>query len=240
MHGSGELFLETENVQLSGWASKALGLRGGRFVKASITDTGEGMDERTRERVFDPFFTTKEMGRGTGLGLASAYGIIKNHGGIIQVQSRKGEGSSFHIYLPASEKEMVAEKAAREKLLRGSETVLLVDDEEMILEVGLSMLITLGYKVLTARSGREAAELYLEKKKKIDLVVLDMIMPGMGGKETFEELKKIDPDVRVLLSSGYSIDSRAKSILDEGCRGFIQKPFNLSIFSSKLREVLDN
>jgi len=240
MRGGGELFLETENMQLSGWASKALGLRGGRFVKASITDTGEGMDERTRERVFDPFFTTKEMGRGTGLGLASAYGIIKNHGGIIQVQSRKGEGSSFHIYLPASEKEMVEEKADREKLLRGSETVLLVDDEEMILEVGLSMLIALGYKVLTARSGREAAELYLEKKKKIDLVVLDMIMPGMGGKETFEELKKIDPDVRVLLSSGYSIDSRAKSILDEGCRGFIQKPFNLSIFSSKLREVLDN
>jgi PAS domain S-box-containing protein len=239
MSGGGELFLETENAELSGWRSKVLGLREGRYVKVSITDTGAGMDERTRDRIFDPFFTTKEMGRGTGLGLASAYGIIKNHGGIIQVQSRKGEGSAFHIYLPASQKEMIAERADTEEILKGNETVLLVDDEEMILDVGLRMLLTLGYKVLTARSGREAAELYRERKKKIDLVILDMVMPGAGGKETFEELKKIDPEVRVLLSSGYSIDHRAKSILDGGCKGFIQKPFNLSTFSSKLREVLN-
>ncbi|RJR49201.1 MAG: PAS domain-containing sensor histidine kinase [Desulfobacteraceae bacterium] len=239
MPGGGELFLESENVRLSGWGAKSLGLREERYVKVTITDTGEGMDERTRERIFDPFFTTKEMGRGTGLGLASAYGIIKNHGGTIQVQSRKGKGSSFFIYLPASEKEIVAEKVNREKLLKGNETVLLVDDEDMILEVALSMLTALGYKVLTAKSGQEAAELYRERWKKIDLVILDMIMPAMGGKETFEELRKINRDVRVLLSSGYSIDSRAKLLLEEGCRGFIQKPFNLSAFSSKLRDVLE-
>ncbi len=144
-----------------------------------------------------------------------------------------------HHHLPVTGKEVGSQKAAKEDMVQGNETVLLVDDEEMIVEVGVMMLTTLGYKALSARSGKEALDLYREKGKGIQLVILDMIMPGMSGKETFDQLKKIDPDVRVLLSSGYSIDEKAEEILESGCKGFIQKPFHISSFSRKLREILE-
>jgi CheY-like chemotaxis protein len=173
------------------------------------------------------------------LGLASAYGIIKNHSGMIEATSEKGHGSTFNIYLPKSDKDFLEEKPAPEKALKGRETVLLVDDEEMVADVGGKMLKKLGYQIVLAESGRTALQLFEKMQDRIDLVILDMIMPDMGGSETFDQLKAISPDIKVLLSSGYSIDGQASEIMKRGCNGFIQKPFNLKHFSQKVREILD-
>jgi PAS domain S-box-containing protein len=226
MPGGGDLYLQTENVTLDEGYVKPFKIEPGKYVKISVTDTGVGMDEATRQRIFEPFFTTKEMGRGTGLGLASAYGIIKNHGGFINVYSEKGEGTTFNIYLPASESDVSGQKSGISKDVRhGDETVLLVDDEEMIIDVGGQLLEKMGYKVLIAKSGKEATEIYEKNKDKIDIVILDMIMPDMSGGNTFDRLKEINPEIKVLLSSGYSINGQATEILERGCDGFIQKPF---------------
>ncbi|MCK4389266.1 MAG: GAF domain-containing protein [Desulfobacterales bacterium] len=239
MPGGGDLYIETENITIDENFSKHYQAEPGRYVKISVIDTGVGMDEATRERIFEPFFTTKEKGRGTGLGLASVYGIIKNHGGIINVDSKNGEGTTFNIYLAASEKEVIKEKELPEELLKGTETVLLVDDEDMIIDVGKDVLKTLGYKVLPARGGKEAIEIYEKSKDKIDMVILDMIMPEMGGREVYDHLKEINPDIKVLLSSGYSANVPVMEILERGCDGFIQKPFNMKQLSQKLRDVLE-
>jgi len=241
MSGGGELFVETENLVLSTDDVKSLKIRPGRYVKISVSDTGIGMDADIRERIFDPFFTTRKVGKGTGLGLASSYGIIRNHGGIIDVKSEKGKGSTFDIYLPAVESKVRDQRSeVSEGIKPGTETILIVDDEEIIIDVSPEMLTELGYEVLTARSGEEALEQYRINRDKIDLVILDMIMPDMGGGETYDRLKQIDPKIMVLLSSGYSIDGQATDILKRGCNGFIQKPFNLEILSKKIREILNN
>jgi CheY-like chemotaxis protein len=211
----------------------------GKYVKITVTDTGVGMDKQTQERIFDPFFTTKEMGRGTGLGLASAYGIVKNHNGFITVDSEKGKGATFKIFLPSVEKEIEEEIAFSETVLTGRETVLLVDDEPMIIDVGREMLKKIGYEVLVATSAKSAIELYKTHQEEIDLVILDMVMPDMGGGETYNMLKDFDPDIKVLLSSGYSINGEATKILERGCNGFIQKPFTMVDFSQKIRGVLE-
>lgn len=239
MPGGGDLKLETKNVVLDVSAVSPYELPPGSYVEVRVSDSGLGMDENTRRRIFEPFFTTKEMGRGTGLGLASAYGIIKNHNGIIDVESKVGEGTTFTIYLPASKK-MVQKEARQEGIiLRGPETVLLVDDENMIIEVGAEILEALGYEVLTARSGPEALEVFKTNKGQVDIVVLDMIMPGMGGGDAYDQLREIEPNVKVLLSTGYSLRGEASEILKRGCNGFIQKPFNIKMLSQKLREILD-
>jgi len=239
MPGDGDLYVQTENVILDEDDVKPFKIEPGRYIKISVTDTGVGMDEATRQKIFDPFFTTKEMGRGTGLGLASAYGIIKNHGGFINVYSEKGEGATFNIYLPASEKEIIEKKKLSKDVLRGSETVLLVDDEDMIIDVSEQLLKKMGYAVLISRSGKEAIDIYEKNKNRIDIVILDMIMPDMSGGDTFDRLKEINPEIKVLLSSGYSITGQATEILERGCDGFIQKPFNMKQLSRKLREILD-
>jgi CheY-like chemotaxis protein len=239
MPGGGEITLETENVLLEAEQAFPYAFTPGKYVKITVTDTGTGMDEKTRERIFDPFFTTKEMGRGTGLGLASVYGIIKGHKGMIDVYSEPGHGTTFTIYLPASEREAVKEKTATGTITRGVETVLLVDDEQMVLEVSKGLLEYMGYRVYVTGSGQEAIAVYMEKRNEIDLVILDMILPGMSGGETFDHLRAIDPEIRVLLYSGYSIEGEAQQILDRGCNGFIQKPFQLINLSHKVREILD-
>jgi len=239
MPGGGELYLETENVRLDDGFVKPYELEPGKYVKIAVTDTGVGMDKVTQEKVFDPFFTTKEMGRGTGLGLASAYGIIKNHGGIINVDSVKGQGATFNIYLPASEKQVIKARELSIDIIKGTETILLVDDEEMIIDVGKELLKKIGYKVLIAKSGKAAVELYEANKDEIDMVILDMIMPDMSGGDTYDMLKAIKPDIKVLLSSGYSINGQATEIMERGCNGFIQKPFNMRELSQKVREILD-
>ena len=239
MPGGGELYLQTENVTLDEEYVKPLDVRPGNYVKISATDTGVGMDEATQQRIFETFFTTKNMGIGTGLGFASAYGIIKNHGGIVNVESKKGEGTTFTMYLPASEKEVIEEKRLPEEVLRGKETILLVDDEGMIIDVGEEMLKALGYAVLVAKSGKEALELYRKNRDNIAMIILDMIMPDIGGGETYDRMKEMNPDIKVLLSSGYSIDGQAEEILQRGCNGFIQKPFNMKQLSRRIREILD-
>jgi CheY-like chemotaxis protein len=196
------------------------------------------MYKRTMERIFDPFFTTKEMGRGTGLGLASAYGIIKSHAGYIDVDSKRGQGTTFSIYLPASRKKVERVAGTAERIIVGTGTVLLVDDEEPIAKVGKELLELIGYKVLIARDGNEAVKTYRKYQDDIDVVVLDVVMPEMGGGEAYDQLKKLNPDVKVLLSSGFSIDGEASDILDRGCNGFIQKPFTVRELSRALRKVL--
>jgi two-component system cell cycle sensor histidine kinase/response regulator CckA len=191
------------------------------------------------ERAFDPFFTTKEVGRGTGLGLASVYGIVKSHGGYIDVESSLGEGTTFSIYFPGSRLNRVEEPLKEKGLLKGNETILLVDDEEMIAGVAEQILSTLGYQVLTAKCGKEALALYKAEMNRIGLVILDMIMPEMGGGEIYERMKEMNPRVKALLASGYNIDGRAMEILDQGCDGFIQKPFRIGDLARKMREILD-
>jgi PAS domain S-box-containing protein len=241
MPGGGNLFLETENVRLEeNDYDKPYAIRPGRYVRVSVSDTGIGMDKATQERIFEPFFTTKGVGRGTGLGLASTYGIIKNHNGIINVYSEKGHGATFRIYLPASEKQVVKEKARTETLQVGTEMILLVDDEEMVADIGKDMLEKLGYQILVAPGGTEAIKIFSANRDQIKLVILDMIMPDMSGGETFNRLKAIKPDAKILLSSGYSLNGRASKIMEQGCNGFIQKPFNLKQISRKIREILDS
>jgi CheY-like chemotaxis protein len=212
---------------------------GGNYVKVSVTDTGVGIDEEIIERIFEPFFTTKDVGKGTGLGLASAYGIIKNHNGIIRVYSEKNHGSNFNIYLPSSDLEEPVDAEVNSELLKGKETILLVDDEEGTILVEKLMLEELGYTVFPARSGKKAIEMYKENKAGFDLIALDIIMPGMSGQDTYDELKKINPKVKVLLVSGYSLNKQIEELLHLGCKGYIQKPFDIVQLSQKIREVLD-
>jgi len=239
MPDGGDLYVKTLNEVLSSDRTQPYDAEPGIYVKISITDTGVGMDPVIQRRVFEPFFTTKERGRGTGLGLASAYSIIKNHGGFITIYSVKGKGSTFNIYLPASVRESEAKAAASQELVSGAGTILLVDDEEMIIEVGEEMLRTLGYDVLIARRGSEAVEILENDPKSVHMVILDLIMPEMNGSETFDRLRSVKPDVKVLLSSGYSLNGQADEVMQRGCNGFIQKPFNLVELSQKLYNIIN-
>jgi CheY-like chemotaxis protein len=239
MLGGGKISLETENVLLDDEQTLPNSVKPGKYVKITVADTGIGMDDKTRERIFDPFYTTKEMGRGTGLGLATVYGIIKGHKGMINVYSEPGHGTTFTIYLPASEKEVVTEKTATREIIKGTETILLVDDEKMVLEVNSKLLEFMGYRVYAVKSGQEAIAVYMDKKNEIDLIILDMIMPGISGAEIFDRLREINSSVKVLLSSGYSLTGEAQTIMDRGCNGFLQKPFDVEELSMKVRDVLD-
>ena len=240
MPEGGDLYLKTENAILDENYVKPYKVVPGKYVKVTVTDTGVGIEKEHLGRIFEPFFTTKEMGRGTGLGLASVYGVIKNHGGYINVYSEKKLGTTFSFYLPASDKEAVQEREKTVQALKGTETILLIDDEAMILEVGQELLGELGYTVITANGGEEALRVFEKNRDKIQLVIMDMIMPAMSGGETFDRLKAISPDIRILLSSGYSLNGQAAKILERGCDGFIQKPFNMSQLSQKIREILDS
>jgi two-component system, cell cycle sensor histidine kinase and response regulator CckA len=239
MPSGGDLYLSAENVHLKEAEVSPYDLNAGKYVKITVTDTGVGMDEATKARIFEPFFTTKERGRGTGLGLASVYGIVKNHGGIVHVESEKEVGTSFMIYLPASARAVENEKKAAEDMHKGRETILLIDDEEMILDVGSQLLTGLGYAVMTAKGGKNGVEIFSENREKIDLVILDIIMPDIGGSETFDRLRDVYGEVKVLLSSGYSLDGQAKEIMEKGCKGFIQKPFTMEALSKRIREILE-
>ena len=239
MPTGGELYLETQNIIFDEGYANRYPIKPGQYVKVSVTDTGIGMDEATKQRIFEPFFTTREMGRGAGLGLASVHGIIKNHSGMINVYSEKGKGTTFNIYLPASGKEHIEDKVISDELLKGREMVLFVDDQDVVIDVGKAILEELGYTVLLAKSGQEAVDVYAERMEEIDLVILDMVMPTVSGGETYDRLKEINPGIKVILSSGYSLNGQASGILERGCNGFIQKPFNVNELSKKIREVLE-
>ena len=235
----GDLFLSTMNVSLDDMIDKPYRPKPGNYVLLTIKDTGAGMDKMTIERIFDPFFSTKGLADGTGLGLASVYGIVKAHRGYIDVCSEKGYGTTFNIYLPAYEKAVSITVKADDQIINGNETILFVDDEYLLLDVGSQLLKTLDYTVVKAQGGREAVEIYKKNKDKIDMIILDMIMPDLCGGDIYDQLKEINPEIKVLLSSGYSIDGQAAEILKRGCNGFIQKPFDRNLLSQKIRDILD-
>lgn len=235
----GDLYLHTENVVLNKSDIVDHEKREGKYVKVSITDTGTGMDENVSNKIFDPFFTTKKEGTGTGLGLSTAYGVIKQHGGFISFDTEKGKGTAFHVYLPASDKAIIPMKAAYENLEFGTGTILLVDDEHTVITVGKLLIEEMGYDVMTAHGGRHALEKFKENKDKIDMVILDIIMPDMDGGKVYDQMKEFRPEIKVLLSSGYSKDGHAESILARGCNGFIQKPFRMEHLSSEIKKILN-
>jgi len=240
-HG-GELCITTRNITHTEIEKKSYTIKPGHYILLTIRDTGIGMDKHTQAKIFDPFFTTKGLAKGTGLGLASVYGIMKAHGGYIDVESHKGTGTTFFLYLPASKETIGEETHPAAPIETGKGTILLVDDEEIILDVGEALLASLGYTVLTAQGGREAIATLRSTLPSSPpaLVILDMIMPSMGGGETYDRMKEIHPTIKVLLSSGYSIDGQATEILKRGCNGFIQKPFTLGEISKAIREVVDS
>jgi PAS domain S-box-containing protein len=246
MPEGGDLYIELENVRLDEHYAriKPFNVRPGKFVKLSVTDTGVGMTPETQKRIFEPFFSTKEKGMGTGLGLASAYGIIKNHNGFINCYSELGHGTTFNVYFPVCEEaypleEGTAEGELVEGVPGGDETVLFVDDDEEIISVGRKILASLGYTVLVANSGQAALDMFSGQQGGIDLVILDYVMPGMGGREVFDAMIQIQPDVKVLLSSGYSSTDQVAALIEKGCKGFIQKPYDTVKMSRTIRTILD-
>ena len=239
MPEGGSLYIQTGNVTLQETAAHALEIPPGDYVRISISDTGIGMDQQTLIKIFEPFFTTKSAQGGTGLGLASAYGIIRNHGGVIHVDSKPGQGAAFKIYLPASGKKVTQEhQRAPKGLISGSGSILLVDDESMILGVASEMLQILGYTVYPAGSGQEAVSIYAQKNHAIDLVILDMILPGISGAHVLKMIQEINPHVRVILSSGYSMQGEVQKIMESGCLGFIQKPYNFADLSTIVHQTI--
>ncbi|CCK82161.1 hybrid sensor histidine kinase/response regulator [Desulfobacula toluolica] len=245
MSEQGDIFVKTQNFFIEEDNGYPFEIQPGRYVKVTVKDTGIGMDMETRKKIFDPFFSTKEVGdkKGRGLGLSTAFGVIKNHGGFILVDSEKGKGASFHVCLPASNtvqaKEKDEDRQCFDDIQKGSETVLLVDDEDEVVNAGKKFLEKLGYKPIIAKNGLEAVEIFKLYKDEISLVVLDLIMPKMSGKQAFSEIKSIRKDTKILISTGYSIDDKIKGFLTQGCDGFIQKPFSLNEFARVLRKIID-
>ncbi|WP_300668347.1 ATP-binding protein [Desulfoluna sp.] len=238
MPDGGRIRIETGLTELDSELSGAFRLKPGAYVTVAVSDTGVGMDKSTQSKIFDPFFTTREMGRGTGLGLASAYGIVKNHKGAITVTSEEGRGTCFTIHLPATDKHRWKDDASTVSIRGGEGTVLVVDDELEIREVVKTMLKGLGYRCLEAENSSQCLSIFREQAETIDLVLLDVVMPDAGGDIAYQAMKKIDPDVRVILCSGYSREGRAEKMIDAGCRGFIQKPFTLEVLSTEIHRVL--
>ena len=241
MHDGGKLTFQTENVILGEeYCRRQAGVEPGEYVQLTVSDTGHGMDKEILERIFEPFFTTKGFGEGTGIGLAMTYGIVKNHGGHITCSSVPGVGTTFKIYFPALQYAAPpAKEEEPESLEGGTETILLVDDEEFILDLGKETLFRFGYTVLTAPDGRTALELYRKKQGQIDLVVLDMIMPGMSGRQCLEGLLRINPKAKVVISSGYSHLGPREESIKAGARGFIGKPYEMKQLLRVVRDVLD-
>ncbi len=220
--------------------SKLAEAKAGRYVTVSVEDTGVGMDRKIQQRIFEPFFTTKQQGKGTGLGLSVVYGVVNSHDGFITVQSEPAVGSNFSLYFPLLTDAMSLRRTSKQtKLFRGKETVLVIDDEPHVGEVIEGMLKNLGYRVTVVHGGQEGLALYKKKRKEIDVVMLDINMPTMGGKDTFYKLKEIDPNVRVLVSTGYGNKSMESFPLREAVDGFLQKPYQLEELSKALRSVLE-
>lgn len=241
MPDGGDLHLSTRNCMHTHITGRPFRPKPGSYVAVKITDTGVGMPPEVRERIFDPFFTTKERGRGTGLGLASAYGIIKGHGGYIDVTSFPGKGTAFTLYLPAVDAVDKKRAGAKKQLIHhGEGTILLVDDEEVVLNVAHQMLDKLGYTVLPARSGSDALSIFTQHQGRIDLVILDMVMPDMSGGDVFDKFQQMQPGLPVLLASGYSLEGRAEEIMERGCCGFIQKPYGITALGETVKDILAN
>ncbi len=245
MPDSGKLIIETENTVLDeGYCKLYLGATPGRYVSLTISDTGCGMDSKTLKHMFEPFYTTKNIGKGTGLGLAIVYGIVKDSKGYITYHSEPGQGTIFRLYFPALEGVVErVEQTPEHKKLRGlygnNVTILLVDDNKSALDIACDILGQYGYTTITAGSGEEAVEIYERKGDQIDLVILDIGMPGMGGHRCFKELHRINPEIKVLITTGYSVNGEVKETLEAGASGYIGKPYRAIDMVKEVREVLD-
>jgi CheY-like chemotaxis protein len=221
----------------------------GPYVLLQVIDSGAGMTAKVLDHIFDPFFTTKELGKGTGLGLSTVYGIVRSYGGHVHCESRQGAGTTFKIYLPVHrddaltslEKEPLAEAGAGKTKLRkkGRETILFVDDEDQILSLATMMLEDNGYSVLQSSRGEQALDVYSSNRDKVNLVVLDLGMPGMGGLKCLRGLMVQNPQARVLIASGYASQDRVKEALEAGATGFLAKPYRLADLLGMVRKVLD-
>lgn len=240
MPAGGLLHIETINKEVAADIPH-LWEKPGRYAVIKITDTGRGMDEEVKKHIFEPFFTTKEKGKGTGMGLAMVYGVVKNHDGFITVDSEPGEGTSFTVFLPAVEKEIKRDETEVKDLPHGKGTILVVDDEEVIRNFAKETLESLGYSILVASNGEEAVAVYNSNKGSIDLVILDLIMPKMGGDEAFHRLKLINPDVRVLISTGFGIAEQTTEMMkDTGIAGFLHKPYNITGIAEAVKKALSS
>ncbi|MGB5195627.1 MAG: ATP-binding protein, partial [Candidatus Deferrimicrobium sp.] len=233
MPRGGQLKITAEPVTLDeGFCRERAWMSPGKYLLLSVSDTGVGITPENLERIFDPFFTTKAQGKGTGLGLSMVFGIVKNHGGCVDVRSEAGAGTVFRVCLPESPEAAIQEKAeVGQTLPRGRGRILLVDDQEPVREVAKDMLEALGYEVITAADGLEGVSRYRDLWREIDLVILDMVMPNMSGGDCFRRMKEINPKARVVLSSGYSMDGAIQDVMDEGILAFIQKPYRLEELS---------
>jgi two-component system cell cycle sensor histidine kinase/response regulator CckA len=244
MPDGGKLVFECENTILDdNYCKMHVDVSPGEFVRLSISDTGIGMNKQTQEHIFEPFFTTKGTGQGTGLGLAMVYGIVKNHRGHITCESRPGKGTSFRVYFPVIEeggRQLLKQHSEMVQTQHGNETILLVDDEDYLRNLGKLMLTKFGYNVLTAPDGETALQIYREQAPHISLVILDLIMPGIGGNNCLDLILKHDPAARVIIASGYSVDGPTKKELESKTKGFISKPFELNQIISIVRKTLDD
>ena len=240
MPNGGKLTMQTQNIVVDENHRRGQTfIRPGQYVMLSVSDTGMGMDKETQSRIFEPFFTTKEKGKGTGLGLSTVYGIVKQSGGYVLVQSEEGRGTKFHIYLPRVEG--IAEKHAPQStpaILGGSETVLLVEDEESVRQLVRDTLTAKGYRVVEAENGEAGLAAAAQHQGKIDLVITDVVMPGIGGRELIKQLAELRPETKVLYLSGYTEDAIISEGTIERDAAFLQKPFTLKSLSQKVREVL--
>jgi two-component system, cell cycle sensor histidine kinase and response regulator CckA len=242
MPDGGTLTIETANLQLDkDYCDSFPEVKPGHYVLITVSDSGHGMDKETLEHIFDPFFTTKEVGKGTGLGLATVYGIVKHHGGHINCYSEPGCGTTFKIYLPAVQTDKEPKIREEEIPIRGgNETILLVDDEDFIRDIGSKALNRSGYHVITASDGQEALDVYRREGDKISLVILDLIMPEMDGKKCLNRILEINPKAKVLMASGYSEHGPSNASITEGAVGFVVKPYDIRKLRQTVRKVLDH
>nr|WP_320015149.1 response regulator [uncultured Desulfobacter sp.] len=243
MPKGGRIVVKSENVALDNRQAQKVGLdQAGNYIRICVSDTGTGIDKETLSRIFDPFFTTKARGQGTGLGLATAYGIIKAHKGTFQVESSPGKGSVFMFFLPAVKGRTHTNHALpsvenKARLIPGKGRVLLVDDEKEVIEVCKEMLEALGYEVLIAGAGAQAVSVVQNDTKGIDLIILDVVMPGMDGVQTYDVVRHLNPDIRVLVCSGLSPKKEIRQMIDNGCKDFLLKPFDIAKLSEKIESV---
>jgi CheY-like chemotaxis protein len=243
MPRGGKLTIETDNAFLnSDYTLQHADVLPGAYVMLAISDNGSGMNDETKAHLFEPFFTTKEVGQGTGLGLATVYGIVKQSGGSIEVYSEEGLGTTFKIYLPRIAEQIITEKKKEisAELSKGTETILLVEDEDIVRHLSREIMEESGYTVIEAQNGLHALEICEQGDYQFDLLITDVVMPQMGGRELAERLKSEQPGIKVIFISGYTDDAVVRHGIKEADSNFIQKPFSPDELAEKIREVLDS
>jgi CheY-like chemotaxis protein/two-component sensor histidine kinase len=247
MPEGGQLTIETSNVTLDeDYQRRYPYVQPGKYVELKVSDTGLGMDEGTKARIFEPFFTTKQVGKGTGLGLSMVYGIVKQHDGHINVYSEPEQGTVFKIFLPVVESDVEVEiHQAQREIGGGTETILMAEDDESLRNLACDVLDHLGYTVLVAKDGQEALRIYENNRDKVDLLLLDVMMPHMGGPEAYDRIRQLDGDIPLIFMTGYSSDLVKSRFIKQNISiealgaAVIQKPYNIEGLGHKIREVLD-